>query len=604
MATKKIKLSDKSPEAEAARARLTSGTTTSYSSSRDPTPSVKTFQAGPTIAAAERLKTATGGAKATQEQIYESLSDPAKSTSSRSNDDIRRIDPYTEKLATPKEQYDPYTDLGPTTPTLNLRQEQVDSILSGKLKVGSEMEQNVLDGKYTIHEENFFQKMAREDGTTWEVVLDAMFAGRLGLGKTGIKTGIEGESKSILAKSKDSLKFLKSKLNTKKILTDAEKAGTRIDAAGGLVKVGTKTPSGRLIKNDLEAKLINDMIISSAKRISPSKWKILLGLGTTSTGVGTAIIGMSIWSGMDRKNSYGDTIQTLSYRRDDFYKDGDIERGDEIQDLMDEATELYEDGNEIWASPWTAATQKKSFIDSTKSAGDKLRESMVEKQAGDELRNKLDERFMSEIDEMTSEEILNDSDIKEFALDPENWSTRTVEAFARAESQADWSKTETESIMTEISNALNTDDERLMRKKLAMTDEEFINDPEVIAFIQDSANSFSGTLKLYDQAFARFAGQSGGVSGGEAGGYSVGPSTLNFGLLNTGGEYIESDDTGQVQEGVSDIPVEGESLEEKDKPEENSFSQKDSASMQRYGKMYNELTSIEQENIDRGIYNE
>jgi len=132
-------------------------------------------------------------------------------------------------------------------------------------------------------------------------------------------------------------------------------------------------------------------------------------------------------------------------------------------------------------------------------------------------------------------------------------------------------------LKAELEDAQNARDEELARRFERMTDQEFINDPEIIVFTQDSKNAFSLTTKLYDQAFARvMASRPRDTEGNEL--IQEAPSTLNFGLLDTGGELRSKK--------PSDLPVDIQSIN------------LNSVAQQLFGVSYDELTPGQRAIVD------
>jgi hypothetical protein len=355
------------------------------------------------------------------------------------------------------------------------------------------------------------------------------------------------------------LKYFDDLKNTRRVkdtLAKAARVGQRIDDAGGLVKVGDKFGDAKtVITSQKEADIINNILISEAQKASPSGFKTLMGFSIGGTVTGG--IGVSIWSGFSLRNSYSDTQQQLGIMETNLLKAGDFEGAEQVRILKEENTVWYESVNHIFSEPVTAGVGVAKFVDATEKAADILRESELSKAEKRDARNALDISFTDSVlnQQMTPEEIVADPDIKAFAEDPENTFTNTNKVYNDAVAQisrqvgfeeSDVAQAEEEQQQEEQERAVDVDRlqagqdliDRILRDR--PTAQDLVDDAEIRAWALDPNNTFSAITKLYNEAVAAIG--RGAFFGDEGGGVRTRidpPSTLNFGLLQTGSELIE-----------------------------------------------------------------
>ena len=396
------------------------------------------------------------------------------------------------------------------------------------------------------------------------------------------------------------------------VVTAVSSAYTVVTKLGGVGKTAA-VGKGIVMKGitALKTRTITSMVVDAATAINANKAWVLAGLGLFSMGVGVKFLDARSQSQVF--NDGGDVVQGLSIAAGNLRKSGMIDEAEEIETLIYEAEELTdklaneEDGifkniKDVFVA---GADKISKLAESTRIQAEAAKKKAAQDDVNAEIKTRIDagtatpEEMAAYIEAnpysdiarnydptgdalldrvrgtgeptpapvpepeptpdvgeageagMSDEQLLSDPEVKRFAENPNNWNHPVTKAYEAAlERQKD-------EINAEIDNAINTKDEELMRRKLDMTDEEYINDQEVMAFIQDSKNSFSGTIKLYDQAFARVAGQ----SGGSASNYTTqGPSTLGFGLLRTGSESKKTE-TPEIDDKI--VSGEPQSLDDK-----------------------------------------
>lgn len=527
---------------------------------------------------------------------------------------------------------------------LNFTQDIAEGIRSGELFVSDEVRREVLQGRFNTVDDISQVTLTQQTGATGIAPnFTAFFQSLLG-SKLAKKFGVKALSKFGQETSKQALKRLGSTQTTlegivkstakagaaKRTLKEAARIGTKIDDAGGLVNVGDKFgPMRQAIKNSRQAKLVNDIILNNAKKISPFNWKKLIGISAGALGIGT-VVSASLWSGFSLRNSYSDIQQQLGIMRSNLLKAGDIEGAREVQDLAEDNTFWYNELNHVFSNPFRAAEGVGRFVDFTVKANDVLEASILDKKDKDIIRDEADVTYSNYVLEqnLTAQEIVDDDDLREFADNPNNTFTRVAKiyndavaavarqaTFDEADAEKEAEQAATDQKFADIAEQKKADDaardaafkareeaqqaedeaktdverdilrrgqdliDRILNDQMTAT--EIFNDPEIRRFALDPNNQFSPLRDIYDQASAAIARE--GFGGPGDGGRTINeaPSTLGFGLLQTGGE------TRQADEGIEQPDIQSLNL--------------NTVAQELFGIAYSELTPSQKAIVDKEI---
>jgi hypothetical protein len=146
-------------------------------------------------------------------------------------------------------------------------------------------------------------------------------------------------------------KSIQTSLKANKVIrsiTSAERAGATIEATGAIANVGDKIANtGKIISNTKQAKLIEQVAVSAAQKVSPANWRSILGLFKSNAGKAKGVIsaatgvgGAALLSEMLSINAISDNVDRLGFAADTLAKAGDIEGANHLLDLQAEAVEF------------------------------------------------------------------------------------------------------------------------------------------------------------------------------------------------------------------------------------------------------------------------
>lgn len=284
------------------------------------------------------------------------------------------------------------------------------------------------------------------------------------------------------------------------------------------------------------------------------------------------------WTLGGASNLRGDAMRAFQFAQDDAIAIGDYQTARELKGYMDDLTnrtkwEAIEDALPLWG----LFTTGQDFIESQK----------IVSEISDEALNKLEAQ--NEADAIIENKIQNgtatEADLRAYA--EANPFSPIAQALQDRDSGEDYIDPNTgefvdgakDQLETEISDNRLMAGEELARRILDnnMSAEEIINDPDIRAFALDSNNQFSSITKLYNEAIA--ATGRGNFYGDGSGGASVPPSTLGFGLLNTGGATKNVDE--EEQDDAETSTKESQSL--------------NSLSLEVFGVNFSELSDVQKE---------
>ena len=331
---------------------------------------------------------------------------------------------------------------------------------------------------------------------------------------------------------KDLLKIRGVRKAQRELLVESERVGNRIAAQGGIVKVGDKIAgTNRLYTNAKEVEIVNKIIVDTARRVSPTNWKKILGVGALVAGIPGAAV-FSVWSGAQKDNYVGDSIQQLSIAQSQMYSDGNIEEGDAVGELMKDVVAY--DNSLSSKIPWYNRAKGLEIFMTSSLEANKLKKELADK------KRESEEIIQSLIPKLNDETITDYELGMLEELDPDNFNL------------ADYYKDVAE---TEVADTGLAEGDALRDRILSegqdgglMTDEQIVNDPAIRTFALDSRNSFGPIAKIYQQALARYIAGGGASQGDSQPATRNEPgSTLGFGLLNTGSQQVPVEPTQEPQ---------------------------------------------------------
>ena len=310
-----------------------------------------------------------------------------------------------------------------------------------------------------------------------------------------------------------------------KLVTNAEKVGNEIVSSGKLYDVGEViTTTGKTATNNKMISKITDLATKASQEVSPKNWQKLIGFAK-GTG-GNIVTGIAI-SELIAVNLIMDNIDRLGISAGQVADAGDLEGAQELWTLQEEAA--------AFAKRWTSyipgaqiITSGNRFINDSITASNLKRDAVVEKQEKESVIAELVQKGQEGTITEDERELLDDlAGPNDYAAQDvlKDEITAEVDTAGLAEGDALVSRIFTEGFEGGL-----------------MSDEQIVNDPAIRAHVLDPRNQFSAVKKIYDQALARYVAAGGNVEGSSSTSSIEPGSTLGFGLLNTGSQYIEGEE--------------------------------------------------------------